>query len=282
MDICKIFEKKRFVFVRDSLGSIGTDLNEFTELMRRYNLNILNGCEDPDTCQCKYRHKRCRMFMIRKLSTADSFEFYSPSCNKVEKIIVSQKDIDDKTDLYNFMNLFHENFSDCVMNLVNYVDFIIDPHQKMKYIADVLFIADPYYTNYRQYQSNGYGHNIEIEKPDSDIDAVPEDKRSCSLNWHRDMYRQSSSNETQLYDYVALFILNVKNISPHKLMIAKFNETDEMAGKISSIDIDENVTGDIGYIIDQNANLFHRHSDFVHQNIDARRNVIAIRFKYIN
>ena len=49
---------------------------------------------------------------------------------------------------------------------------------------------------------------------------------------------------------------------------------------VQSIDLYKPQFSDIGYIINQKQNLYHKHSRFSYKSIHSRRNVLAIRFKY--
>ena len=59
------------------------------------------------------------------------------------------------------------------------------------------------------------------------------------------------------------------------------DEIQEHIVPISDIEINKDLPYDIGYIIDQRRKIFHKHSDFEYENLETRRNVVAIRLKYI-
>src|SRR5438105_2008975 len=52
LELRKRFENKGWVFVYQNLATLNVELNEFVELMRKYDLNVLDGCKDPDRCSC--------------------------------------------------------------------------------------------------------------------------------------------------------------------------------------------------------------------------------------
>jgi hypothetical protein len=277
MDLCKIYENKGYVFVRNNLGSTGTEINEFIELMRRYDLDVLNGCLDPDNCNCDYRYKKCRIFMMRKYSISSNLEFYSPCCDKLIELNIQETN-DKETELYKFINIYQNKIADQVMNIVNYVDFIIDPYRKRNYMVDVMLIADPFYKGYKNYQSNGYGLKIDNDEID-DITMIKPDDQERKSRWHFDMLHIDDGSETIIYDNVSMFILNSSNISRHKLMIGK--KENKNVVDLSSICI-EDPDSDIGYIIDQGKDLLHKHSKFLHIGNDSKRNTISIKFKYFD
>lgn len=321
LELCKRCENKGYVFVHRNLATVNVELNEFIELMRMYNLPQLNGCIDPDNHDCSFRHRRCRLFMFRKCSLRPDIKFYSPSCNGVTDLTPTNEDIENETELHKFIQLFNAKFYDRVTDLVNYVKYIIDPENAHGYIVDVTMIADPYYQGHTHSKTNGYGKPINnvLESDDPlttessdqipDIDSMGEvvvdtgisartglniNKCKCTLNWHQDQFLESSSKKPYAYDFVALFVLNANNVTPHKLMIGKLKRDDlnlntmdleslqEHIVPIADTDINDSVCSDLGYIIDQRRDLFHKHSDFVHNDAESRRNVITIRIKYLS
>lgn len=330
LELRKRFDNKGYVFINQNLATVNTELNEFVELMRKYDLYVLNGCRDPETCPCNFRHKRCRLFMIRKYSTSMDLQFFAPSCSGVTVISPSNKDIVNETPIHEFVQMFLTKFSDRVMDLVSYVSYIIDPHRISEYVVDVTMIADPYDRSYKySTKKGGYGQPVSLRDSSDDLLAVsriiqrrtddvlekiPEqisdqistehtdkekcenardnrDNHKCSLSWHQDHFVEAKTNQTHAYDFVALFVLNANNVTPHKLMIGKLKaEIDTKDMTLDQIQehiipltdslIDEN-TSDIGYVIDQRKRYFHKHSDFEHLGADSRRNVITIRIKHL-
>ncbi len=287
LELRKRFENKGYVFVHQNLATVNVELNEFVELMRKYDLFVLNGCQDPDNCKCTFRHKRCRLFMIRKYSNADDMQYFTPSCNGVTVISPSNTDIQNGTTLHEFVQMFQNKFSDRVMDLVSYVNYIIDPRGESDYVVDVTLIADPY-LNHKTMNRYGYP-NYRIDNLIKDNDSL---NKKCSLAWHQDHFIEVNTKQTHAYDVVAMFILNAKNISSHKLMIGKLKtDIDTSAMTLeqiqehiilsSAISIENDICSDIGYIIDQRQNFFHKHSDFEYLNNESRRNVITIRIKYL-
>ena len=78
IELSRRFDNKGYVVMYHNLTTVNTELNEFIELMRMYDLPQLDGCINPDTCNCLFRHKRCRLFMIRKCSLSNDIKFFSP------------------------------------------------------------------------------------------------------------------------------------------------------------------------------------------------------------
>ena len=85
------FKQKGFTIIRNSLSQANTKMNEFVELMRMDGLSILNGCKDPDSCECNFRHKRCRLFIARYSSDSGDFKLYSSNCNGIMRIRVDNE-----------------------------------------------------------------------------------------------------------------------------------------------------------------------------------------------
>ena len=274
LELRKRFNNKGFIFAHQNLATVNVELNEFIELMRRYDLNILDGCKDPNNCECTFRHKRCRLFMIRKYSNIDEMQYYSPHCSGVTTISPSNIDILMGTPVYEFIQMFQNKFSDRIMDLISYINYIVasDYNEELDYVVDVTMIADPYY-NY-----DNKPNNI--------------DNNKCTSFWHQDHFVETKTKQYHGYDIIALFILNAINTTPHKLMIGKLKSGVDISGMtleqiqehiILSSDflIDNEIYSDIGYVIDQRKNFFHKHSEFSHQGNESKRNIITIRIKYL-
>lgn len=316
LELRKRFDNKGYVFISQNLATVNTELNEFVELMRKYDLYVLNGCRDPDTCVCNFRHKHCRLFMIRKYSNSHDLQFFAPSCSGVTVISPSNKDIANETPIHEFVQMFLNKFSDRVMDLVSYVSYIIDPHRSAEYVVDITMIADPYDRLYGCTSTDGgYGQpmNSKTITDDLTISRIIEHKsvpkrshddttmssdnafdknHKCSLTWHQDHFLEAKTNQTHAYDFVAMFVLSTRDVTPHKLMIGKLkseidtkdmtlDEIQQHIVPVSDSMIDENNSSDIGYVIDQRQKYFHKHSDFEHNGINSRRNVITIRIKHL-
>lgn len=295
LELRKRFDTKGYVFVHQNLATVNVELNEFIELMRKYdNLDILNGCPNPDTCQCKFRHKRCRLFMMRKYSNSTDMHFFSPSCNGVTVISPSNTDIQNGTAIHNFVQMFQNEFSDRIMDLVSYIDYIVDPYRESQYVVDVTMIADPYIKTKNDQKHESKINNIDNNIDNIDIDNIDvgndTDRERCSF-WHQDQFVEMKTKQTHAYDCTAMFVVSAKNITPHKLMIGRLKtETDISNMNLDQIQehivpltdtiINDNHCSDIGYIIDQRKGYFHRHSDFEFKNTRGRRNIITIRIKY--
>lgn len=277
LELRKRFNNKGFIFVHQNLATVNVELNEFVELMRRYDLDILDGCKDPNNCQCTFRHKRCRLFMIRKYSSVDDVEYYSPHCGGVTTIAPSNIDILMGTPVHEFVQMFQNKFSDRVMDLISYINYIVasEYNEELDYVVDVTMIADPYY-------------NLD-DKNNTHV-LVKDNK--CTSFWHQDHFVETKTKQYHSYDIVALFILDAKNTTPHKLMIGKLKSGIDVSSMTleqiqehiihsSDFSIDNEINSDIGYVIDQRKNFFHKHSEFLHHDNDSRRNIITIRIKYL-
>lgn len=295
LELRKRFDNKGYVIIMNNLATINTELNEFVELMRRTDLHILNGCKDPRVCNCTFRHKRCRLFMIRKSSNNNELNFFAPSCSGVTNISPSNKDIKNGTPIHEFVQLFQNKFCDRVMDLVNYVNYIIDPDRQNEYIVDITLIADPY-NIYQDNETNDVNCIIEDEKNtihETQYFTINNMKK-CSLKWHQDKFIEANTNQSLPYDYVAMFILDAYNLTPHKIMIGKMVEDNINSSKISLNENQENIlllnekwidelnNSDIGYIIDQKRGYLHKHSDYSYNGKDSRRNIITIRIKHFD
>lgn len=303
LELRKRFDNKGYVFINQNLATVNTELNEFVELMRKYDLYVLDGCRDPDSCSCNFRHKRCRLFMIRKYSNSPDLHFFAPSCSGVTVISPSNKDIANETPIHEFVQMFLNKFSDRVMDLVSYVSYIIDPHRTSEYVVDVTMIADPYDRSYKYSTTKGgYGQPTTMRGESSDdllanrVITHSDDNmctnHKCSLAWHQDHFIEAKTNQAHAYDFVALFVLNANNVTPHKLMIGKLKsdvDTKDMTLEqiqehiipLTDSFIDNQNTSDIGYVIDQRKRYFHKHSDFEYLGPDSKRNVVTIRIKYL-
>ena len=106
LELRKRFDIKGYVLINQNLATVNTELNEFIELMRKYDLYVLDGCNDPEKCPCNFRHKRCRLFMIRKYTTLPGLQFFAPSCSGVTVISPSNKDIVNETPIHEFVQMF--------------------------------------------------------------------------------------------------------------------------------------------------------------------------------
>lgn len=279
MEIVSNLRNHGYVFLKDLLGDHNNELNLFVETLRTIDLDLLNGCDDPVNCDCTFRHKFCRMLMIRKYSHKRAFEYYSPSCDSLSNL----RDLHDNYEIYNTcQNLiedFEKNFSTTTQDIINFINHLIDPESKYQYVADVQFIADPYY----KINENELDTDLDI----SDIDNCG---RECHLNWFKNHFVSGKKNTLHAYDYVALFVLNANEITDHKLMIGKLDSNDdsknidELQDKIEHLNDITIKCGksDIGYIINQKLPIFHKHSDFTFLNNESRRNVLTIRIKHIH
>jgi hypothetical protein len=322
LELRKRFNNKGYVFITHNLATINTELNELVELMRKSDLEILNGCKDPSTCSCNFRHKRCRLFMIRKYSDSPELQFFAPSCTGVTNISPSNKDIKNGTPIHEYVQLFQNKFADRVMDLVNYINFIVDSERCSAYVVDITLIADPCGYVGPFYREHKYTHNDILGNIDFDDNShtlqndndngvkaheqsklcsngkivvdtrLARDSR-CTVKWHQDRFVEARTNKTHAYDFVAMFLLGSSDITPHKLMIGKINNDNDIS-KMSTEEIQENVVSladtwidtdnnsDIGYIIDQKQGYYQKHSDFDYMNANASRNVITIRLKFLN
>ncbi|VBB17639.1 hypothetical protein YASMINEVIRUS_102 [Yasminevirus sp. GU-2018] len=319
LELRKRFDNKGYVFITQNLATVNTEINELVELMRKLDLHILNGCSDPLKCGCNFRHRNCRLFMIRKYSVSPELQFFAPSCKGVTNIAPSNSDIKNGTPIHEFVQLFQNKFSDRVMDLVNYINFIVAPEKRTPYVVDITMIADPYVrsdksdeeshnTKYTQYGQpadqydplNPKDHDRRVVHDgkivvDTSIDSRTgkNKENKCSLKWHQDRFVEANTNKTHAYDFVAMFVLKAQQITPHKLMIGKVKEDIDIA-KSSTDEIQQNVNmladawidsdhdSDIGYVIDQTQGYLHKHSDFDYQSSLSRRNVITIRIKYLD
>jgi len=319
LELRKRFDNKGYVFITRNLATVNTELNELVELMRKLDLQILNGCKDPSTCCCNFRHKRCRLFMIRKYSDSPELQFFAPSCSGVTNISPSNADIKNGTPIHEYVQLFQNKFADRVMDLVNYINFIIEPERRSQFIVDITLIADPCaYTGpfAPEYNHKNNNNNSAIDldektniiaqaQTQTHINTDNNDKGKivvdtklirnsrCTIKWNQARFVEARTNKTHSYDYVAMFLLGSANVTPHKLMIGKIKDDVDIS-KMSNEEIQENVVlladtwidsdnnSDIGYIIDQKQGYLHKHSDFDYMNEDAIRNVITIRLKYLN
>ena len=292
IELARRFDNKGYVIMYHTLSTVNIELNEFIELMRMYDLPQLDGCIRPDTCNCLFRHKRCRLFMIRKCSLSDNVKFFSPSCDSVINLDPTNDDIKNETELHKFIKLYNDKFNNTITDLVNYVKYIIDPNNEHKYIVDISLVAEPYYKGQKQFRTNGYG-KPDLEFDNSETYNMDTANNKYTLNWHQDKFIESKTKKPYAYDIIATFILSTNKVSPHKLMIGKLKNDNiilntpdldslqEHIIPIDNIDISENNNTDIGYILDQRRNIFHKHSDIVFNDIESRRNVCTIRIKYL-
>lgn len=289
IELAKRFDNKGYVIMYHNLSSVNIELNEFIELMRMYELPQLDGCDDPINCKCMFRHKRCRIFMVRKYSINDDINFYSPSCNGVVNLIPTNDDIKNESILHKFIKLYTDKFNKTVCDLINYVKYIVDPNNKHRYIADISLVAEPYYKEYNQISSNGYGSS-ELYNAKNDTFTIDTSNYKYKTQWHQDQFIESKTKKLHSYDIIATFILNTNNIMPHKLIIGELKNTDnkqttlnleEHIVNVSSIELNESCHSDVGYILDQRRNIFHKHTDIKFNDIESRRNVCTIRIKYL-
>lgn len=298
LELRKRFDKKGFVVVSDNLATINTEFNEFIELMRRYDLSILDGCKNPNTCSCNFRHKRCRLFMVRTYSDFPKPQFFVPTCSGVIDISPSNKDVQDDTTIHKFVQMFQNEFYDRINDLVNYISYVTDPNRINQFVVDITLIADPYDEYYKYEPADGglYGHpkiiqTMDVTSVQNEIKHIG-DQHKIMTSWHQDIFLEAKTNKTHAYDIVAMFLLNAHKITQHKLMIGKPKNEINLNGlspdqiqdniiPLSETLIDQHTNSDIGYIIDQRKNIFHRHTNFEYMSRDSRRNVITIRLKYL-
>lgn len=315
LELRKRFDNKGYVFITHNLATVNTELNELVELMRKNDLHILNGCKDPSSCSCNFRHKLCRLFMVRKHSYSSELQFFAPSCTGVTDISPSNTDIKNGTPIHEYVQLFQNKFSDRVMDLVNYINFIIDPKKHSPYVVDVTLIADPcayvgpFYVDHKNINKN-INNNVIMDEDinpiiqlNTDINISDKGKividtklarnNKCTIKWSQARFVEARTNKIIMYDYIAMFVLGSSNVTPHKLMIGKIKDDVDIS-KMLPEEIQENAVlladtwinpdnnSDIGYIVDQTKGYLHKHSDFEYINEDAIRNVITIRIKYLN
>lgn len=193
--------------------------------------------------------------------------------------------------------MFNNKFIDRIMDLVGYVDYIIDPYRESPYVVDITMIADPYFKSHSNFKTNGYGEPV--NKENNNITDINNNEKlntntyKCTLNWHQDHFVETKTQKEYAYDFVALFVLKAHDTSEHKLMIGKIKDDIDIKDMdidtlqkhiitISETDISNEINSDVGYIIDQRQKFFHKHSDFECYNKDSRRNVIAIRIKRLH
>lgn len=261
------------------------------------------------------------------------------------------------TNLTRLIGLFDRDFTNSCIDIIEYLHYIIGS-ESHNYIADVIFIADPYFEGAQHSLDNGYGkpeNTCESEHAncDGNCDTYLEDSEmTCCMDWHRDIF-SDPRGMSKPYDCVALFILNGRDITHHSLMIGKaaintdasdrdaeleivninnklaaadglkgaLNEqeimtkssvssSDGMTGSeystdstqsyesqktesvrgpakpgtietVRTIELEDKQFSDIGYVIDQRRELYHKHTQFKYGSAESRRNVVAIRFKYV-
>jgi hypothetical protein len=271
------------------------------------------------------------------------------SIKKIEKLN-RQAERASSQNLRKLVNLFDSDFTDSCIDIIEYLHYVVGATSS-NYTADIIFIADPFYEGYSHTQDNGYGRPVHSCNDTCDDECethqtqeLDDEAMTCCMDWHQDIFCDSEG-DCHPYDYVALFVLDGKDITPHQLMIGKgeynddsetgseigegsvepiesidsdgddtdsveiegVDETGEDSNKmmtpsannnvlprspvalppppknvrqVSSIDLDKPHISDIGYIIDQGRDLFHRHSKFNYRSTESRRNVLAIRFRY--
>lgn len=266
------FAKDGYAVLRNVLSDSNQRLNEFVESMRHSDLSILDGCEDLSKCinsngyMCNFRHRFCRLFMARLRD--NEYTHHSFNCKGVKLMDLNIKEptkfdindslclsisqsvdeaiINERSALINLISKFNLEYSMICTDIVNYLLYIMNKtFTSTKYVADVIFIADPMY-NYNN--------------------------KSSYMEFHKDMFNLDGVVEP--YDCVALIILNNQYTTPHKLIIGNNDQIFE------EIDLDSD-SKDVGYIINQN-NIFHKHTEFNYESSESRRNVLAIRFKFID
>jgi hypothetical protein len=66
-----------------------------------------------------------------------------------------------------------------------------------------------------------------------------------------------------------------------KLNNMKLENLQEHILPIADIDINNNCESNIGIVLEQRRNIFHKHTNIVYNDIDSRRNVCIIRIKYL-
>jgi len=263
------FDNDGYVFLKDQLVTLNTEMNEITELMRKTDsLAILNGCYDLNNCECNFRYKNCRLFMLRKYSNSDNIQYFAPSCNNVIDVtpgsFVDIKTINDEINylpINKFIQLSKNRLNRIVNDLINYIRYIINADEERHYVTDITFITE---------------YNTDKDNED--------DNKKYTLMWHQDKFVESKTRKCMSYDYVGVFVLNTKNLTPHKLMIGKTisNDSEEKIVLVNETNIDNENISDIGYIIDQTKDYYHKHSDYEHMTVDGIRNIITIKFKYMN
>ena len=278
------------------------------------------------------------------------------SLEKIDKITKVENRVSSKN-LRKLVNLFEKDFTNSCVDIIEYLHYVIG-HNSSNYTADIIFIADPFYEGYSHTQDNGYGRPVHSCDASCGSDCKTLETRidtedlSCCTDWHQDIFLDTDG-DCRPYDYVALFVLDGTDITPHQLMIGQAEyeiETETGSDMVSDItdtitdakaeslrnkiinsdrieiidtisedsseslittnienipnsqnvlprspmspsapksirqiytvDLDRPHMADIGYIIDQGKDLFHRHSQFTYKSTESRRNVLAIRFRY--
>ena len=210
LELRKRFDNKGYVFITRNLATINTELNELVELMRKSDLHILKGCKNPSTCSCSFRHKHCRLFMIRKYSDSPEIGFFAPSCTGVTDVSPSNKDIKDGTPIHEFVQFYQTKFSNRMMDLVNYINFIVNPERHSKYAVDITLIADP--CNYAPPSPSPSQINSD-SIVDTNITTMDSTRNSsCSMKWTQSRFGEAQTNKTHAYDYIAMFLLKLNNM----------------------------------------------------------------------
>ena len=145
------------------------------------------------------------------------------------------------TNLTRLIGLFDRDFTNSCIDIIEYLHYIIGS-ESHNYIADVIFIADPYFEGAQHSLDNGYGkpeNTCESEHTncDGNCDTHLEDSEmTCCMDWHRDIF-SDPRGMSKPYDCVALFILNGRDITPHSLMIGKAEMNIDASDKDPELEI---------------------------------------------
>lgn len=285
LELKKRFALKGYTFILRNLATVNTELNEFVELMRKMDLHILDGCKNPDTCQCNFRYKNCRTFMIRKTSSNNDYQIFAPSCSGVTYISPSNSDIQNNTPIHEFVQLFHNTFYERVLDVVNYINYITSQNNFSKnthnanrnYVVDITLVADPFDCSEDRYKDHNNNSNGEIV-----VDTKINTNTNYVSKWNQDRFSDAKTNKQHAYDYVATFVLGSKDITSHKMMIGKIeNDTDSNVTNIAELWIDDTHNADIGYVLDQTQGFLHKHTEFSYLSPYGHRNVITIKYKFL-
>jgi hypothetical protein len=256
------FKTNGYVFVSNSLIATNTELNNLIELIKNSELRNFDGCNNPLRCDCKFRYKNSKTFIIRQYSWSDKLIYYSPKCVGFKHHEFKQHDLTDisisnNTQLHQFIQIINNSYSLHIFNLVDYIRYITDPDMKKKYIVDISLISDIKNT-------------------------ISESSNKCIIKWHRESYTDISTDKVSHYDIIAQFILSCDGVTPHNIMIGSVNDIDTNQNNIVKNVNEHLIENGIGYIVDQRRDFVTRHSDYNYtaNTSNGHRNIISIAIKY--
>ena len=238
LELRNIFEHKGYVVINKNLAKINNEINNFITNMQNLKTTSLDGCVDPLNCACTFKYKHSRFLMLRKYSNKENIHYYSPTCNGDYEIIMNDE-------IKELIDIFEHKYLDLIMNIVSYIDYIIDPHREKQYVVDLKII--------------------------SNLTSVKDD-------WHQDMFTEYKTSEKNIYDYSALFLLNTHNISEHIISIGQ--KINNSVKNIFDLNIPSE-SSDIGYLIDQTKEICYHYPEFTYLTDDATYNVLKIQIKKI-